>query len=72
VIGPLEDALELKELLDNPGTVAFSRLKYLQRFASDEQIAEFLNGLSQSAANASILSGRVNYLSQPAQAAAGD
>jgi D-proline reductase (dithiol) PrdB len=52
VIGPREDALELKELLYNPGTVAFSRLKYLQRFASDEQIAEFLNGLFQSAANA--------------------
>jgi len=52
VICPLEDALELKEPLGNPGTAAFPLLKHLQRFASDEQIAEFLNCLFQSAANA--------------------
>ncbi len=37
--------MELKDLLQNPGTAAFSRLKYLPRFASDEQMAEFINGL---------------------------
>ena len=44
--------MELKELLNNPNTAAVSRLKYLPRFATDEQIAEFLNGLFLAAANA--------------------
>ena len=44
--------MELSELLNNPGTAAFSRLKYLPRFASDEQMTEFINGLFQAAANA--------------------
>ncbi len=52
VICPLENALDLKEPLDNPETAAFPRLKYLQCFACDEQIAQFLNCLFQSAANA--------------------
>ena len=37
--------MELKELLNNPGSAAFSRLKYLQRFGYDDQIVEFINGL---------------------------
>lgn len=37
--------MELKDLLENPGTAAFSRIKYLQRFGYDDQIAEFINGL---------------------------
>ena len=37
--------MELKDLLKNPGTAAFSRVKYLPRFASDEQMTEFINGL---------------------------
>ncbi len=37
--------MELKDLLQNPGTAAFSRSKYLPRLASDEQMAEFINGL---------------------------
>ncbi|MCI0822796.1 MAG: hypothetical protein J4N34_05135 [Chloroflexi bacterium] len=48
----LEGALELKDLLNNPGTAAFSRLKFLPRFATDEQMTEFINGLFQAAANA--------------------
>ena len=37
--------MELKELLNNPGTAAFSRIKYLRRFGYDDQIEEFINGL---------------------------
>jgi D-proline reductase (dithiol) PrdB len=37
--------MELKELLANPGTAAFSRIKYLNRFGDDDQIKEFCNGL---------------------------
>ena len=29
----------------NPGTAAFSRIKYLQRYGYEDQIAEFVNGL---------------------------
>ena len=42
----------LKDLLENPRTAPFSRLKYLQRFASEEEVAEFLNGLFNVAAEA--------------------
>ena len=34
-----------QELLDNPGTAAFSRIKYLRRLGTEEQIKEFLSGL---------------------------
>ena len=44
--------MELKELLENPGTAAFSRIKYLQRFGSDEQIAEFVNALFRTSVEA--------------------
>lgn len=37
--------MELKELLNNPGTAAFSRIKYLQRLGYEDQIQEFLTGL---------------------------
>ena len=37
--------MENKEMLSNPGTVAFSRIKYIPRLASEEKIAEFINGL---------------------------
>ena len=37
--------MELKELLANPGTAPFSRIKYLKRFGYDDQITEFVNGL---------------------------
>ena len=47
-----EGDLELKELLNNPGTAAFSRLKYIPRFATEEKMAEFINGLFIAAANA--------------------
>ena len=46
------DRLELKELLDNPSSAAFSRLKYLPRLGYDDQIAEFVNGLFLAAAEA--------------------
>ena len=39
------DSKPLKDLLENPGTAAFSRVKYLQRFGDDGQIEEFVNGL---------------------------
>ena len=41
--------MELQELLTNPGTAAFSRIKYLKRFGYDDQIAEFVNGLFMAA-----------------------
>ena len=47
-----EPPLDIKDLLRNPGTVPFSRLKYLQRFASDEQVAEFIGGLFTESAEA--------------------
>ena len=34
-----------QELLDNPGTAAFSRIKYLRRLGTEDQIKEFLSGL---------------------------
>ncbi len=37
--------MELKELLSNPGTAAFSRIKYLSSYGSEEQIARFINDL---------------------------
>ena len=37
--------MELKEILNNPATAGFSRIKYLQRYCSDDQIMEFLNQL---------------------------
>ncbi|MCH7801198.1 MAG: hypothetical protein IIC24_06600 [Chloroflexi bacterium] len=37
--------MELKDLLKNDNTVPFSRLRFLNRFASDEQVEEFLSGL---------------------------
>ena len=37
--------MELKDVLANPGTAAFSRIKYLQRFGNDDQVREFVNGL---------------------------
>ena len=43
--------MELKELLNNPGTAAFSRIKYLRRFGYDDQIEEFINGLFLAAVN---------------------
>ena len=42
--------MELKELLNNPGTAAFSRIKYLQRYGSEEQIVRFINDLFLKAA----------------------
>ena len=47
-----EDRLELKELLNNPGSAAFSRLKYIPRLGYDDQIAEFINGLFLAATEA--------------------
>lgn len=47
-----EGLLELKELLNNPGSAAFSRIKYLQRFGYEDQIAEFINGLFLAAVEA--------------------
>ena len=40
-----EGTVKLQELLDNPGTAAFSRIKYLQRYAYDDQVKEFINAL---------------------------
>ena len=37
--------MEQTELLVNPGTAPFSRIKYLQRFGKDAQVQEFVNGL---------------------------
>ncbi len=37
--------MDPKELLNNPGTAAFSRIKYLQRFGYTDQVTEFINGL---------------------------
>ena len=42
----------MKELLENPRTAGFSRIKYLQSLGTDEQIAEFLQGLFLEAFNA--------------------
>ncbi len=47
-----EGRLEIKELLNNPGSAAFSRLKYIPRLGYDDQIAEFVNGLFLAAAEA--------------------
>ena len=35
----------IEELLSNPATAAFSRIKYLQRLGTEEQVREFFNGL---------------------------
>jgi hypothetical protein len=37
--------VDVKELLENPRTAAFSRIKYLQSRGAEEEMAEFLNGL---------------------------
>ncbi len=37
--------MDVKELLENPRTAAFSKIKYLQSRGSVEQMAEFLNAL---------------------------
>ena len=37
--------MDVKELLENPRTAAFSRIKYLQRRGSEDEMAEFLNAL---------------------------
>jgi D-proline reductase (dithiol) PrdB len=44
--------VDLKELLENPRTVGFSRIKYLQSYGTEEQVAEFLNALFLEAFNA--------------------
>ena len=44
--------MDLRELLSNPGTAAFSRLKYLPRFATDDELEEFINGLFLAVGNA--------------------
>ena len=44
--------MELKELLSKSGTAPFSRLKYIPRLGSDEQLAEFVNALYVAAAEA--------------------
>ena len=38
----LEDIMDLKDLLNSDNTLLFSSPKYLNRFASDEQVLEFL------------------------------
>ena len=37
--------MDLKDLLDLPRTPPFSRIRYISRFASEEELAEFLNQL---------------------------
>ena len=37
--------MDVKEILENPRTAAFSRIKYLQSRGSEEEMAEFLNSL---------------------------
>ena len=44
--------MELKDVLNNPGTAAYSRVKYIPRFASEEKMVEFINGLFQKAVEA--------------------
>jgi D-proline reductase (dithiol) PrdB len=44
--------VDVKELLENPRTAGFSRIKYLQSFGTEEQMAEFLNALFLEAFNA--------------------
>ena len=44
--------MDLKELLENPRTAGFSRIKYLQNYGTEEQMAEFINGLFIEAFNA--------------------
>jgi D-proline reductase (dithiol) PrdB len=44
--------VDLKELLENPRTAGFSRIKYLQSYGTEEQMAEFINGLFLEAFNA--------------------
>ena len=44
--------MDLKELLENPRTAGFSRIKYLQSYGTEEQAAEFLNALFLEAFNA--------------------
>lgn len=44
--------MELRELLSKPNTAPFSRLKYISRLGSDEQVAEFVNALYIAAAEA--------------------
>ena len=47
-----ESHADLKRLLDDPGTAAYSRIKYLRAFGAEKQIAEFLQGLFAAAAEA--------------------
>ena len=47
-----EAGFELKELLKNPRTVQFSRIKYLGSLGSDEQIKQFVNELFLAATQA--------------------
>lgn len=44
--------MDVKELLENPRTAGFSRIKYLQSYGTEEQAAEFLNALFLGAFNA--------------------
>ena len=44
--------VDVKELLENPRTAGFSRIKYLQSYGTEEQAAEFLNSLFLEAFNA--------------------
>ena len=44
--------MDVRDLLDNPGTAAYSRIKYLQRFGSQEEVAQFLSGLFRAAVEA--------------------
>ena len=44
--------MDVKELLENPRTAGFSRIKYLQSYGTEEQAAEFLNSLFLEAFNA--------------------
>ena len=41
--------LDISDLLANPNTAPYSRIKYLPRFGSDDQIADFLKGLFEKA-----------------------
>ena len=41
--------MKLKELLENPGTAAYSRIKYLRSLGYPDQVKEFISGLFQAA-----------------------
>ena len=44
--------MDVKELLENPRTAVFSRIKYLQSRGPEEQMSQFLNALFLEAFNA--------------------